>query len=129
MDSTLRERRRRECCGCYTTIPTVFHDDDSLSVNHEGIAAHVRFLIDNGIKGDYGILLAGGAAGDFMTMSFEERVAVAKTAVEAAQGEVPVAMGAQTTSTKELVALATEAQRLGVDYMQVRYLEICLEMF
>ena len=28
MDDVLREQRRRECCGCYTTIPTMFNDDE-----------------------------------------------------------------------------------------------------
>eukprot|EP01050_Picozoa_sp_SAG11_P026027 SAG11_NODE_6085_length_1391_cov_1.339009_3_plen_114_part_00 len=84
MDTALRVRRQRECCGCYTTIPTMFKDDDTLSVDHAAIARHVSFLIDNGIEGDYGILLAGGAAGDFMTMSIAERIAVAATVVKSA---------------------------------------------
>ena len=44
---------------------------------------------------------------------------VAETVVEAAAGEVPVAMGAQTTSTLELRRLAKAAQRIGCEYIQV----------
>ena len=44
---------------------------------------------------------------------------VAQTVVEEAGGRVPVAMGAQTTSTRELRQLAKTAQRLGCDFIQV----------
>ncbi len=72
------------------------------------------FLLKRGITEKYGALLAGGAAGDFSTMTFDERLQVAEAVVgEAAGGRLPVAMGAQTTSTRELRRLAKAAQRLG----------------
>jgi dihydrodipicolinate synthase/N-acetylneuraminate lyase len=103
--------------GCYVTVPTQFRDD--LSVDLEAIRQHVRFLINGGIETGTGVILAGGAAGDFSTMTFNERVDVAAAVVEAADGRVPVAMGAQTTSTRELVDLARAAERVGADYIQV----------
>jgi dihydrodipicolinate synthase/N-acetylneuraminate lyase len=75
--------------------------------------------MERGIDGENGVLLSGGAAGDFSTMTFEERLRVAEAIVEEAGGRVPVAMGAQTTSTRELVALARAAERLGCDFIQV----------
>ena len=75
---TLRDR----LYGCYVTIPTMFNDDDELSVNLDGIRQHVEFLIDGGIQTGTGVLLACGAAGDFSSMSFDERVAVAGAVVD-----------------------------------------------
>ena len=43
------------------------------------------------VQGDYGILLAGGAAGDFMTMSLAERAAVTETAVRHLDGGTAIA--------------------------------------
>ena len=63
--------------------------------------------------------LAGGAAGDFSTMTFDERVQVAEAVRDAAEGAVPLAMGAQSTSTRELVRLARAAEKLGYDFIQV----------
>ena len=85
----------------YITIPTLFHDED-LSINEDGIRTHIRFLKENGINKENAVLLAGGAAGDFSTMSFEERIRVASIVIDEA-GNIPVAMGAQTTSTQELI--------------------------
>jgi dihydrodipicolinate synthase/N-acetylneuraminate lyase len=72
-----------------------------------------------GINAENGVLLAGGAAGDFSTMSFDERREVAETVVAAAAGKVPIAMGAQTTSTRELRLLAKAAKNAGCQFIQV----------
>jgi hypothetical protein len=112
------ERAKKRLEGCYITIPTMFRDPD-LEVDHAAIRRHVRFLMDNGFNAKYGTLLAGGAAGDFSTMTFDERVKVAETVVAQADGKIPVAMGAQTTSTKELTLLAKAAKKVGAEFIQV----------
>ena len=105
--------------GCYITIPTMFRDDEDLTVDHEAIRRHVRFLVDGGCTTGNAVLLSGGAAGDFSTMTFDERVAVWKTAIDAANGQVPIAVGGQTTSTLELKRLVRAAASVGADYVQV----------
>jgi dihydrodipicolinate synthase/N-acetylneuraminate lyase len=110
----LRQRLR----GCYITIPTMFRDPD-LEVATQAIQRHVGFLLNAGVKEGNGVLLAGGAAGDFSTLTFDERVRVAAAVREAAQDRIPLAMGAQTTSTRELQMLAKAAERLGFEYIQV----------
>jgi dihydrodipicolinate synthase/N-acetylneuraminate lyase len=112
------DRARRRLEGCYITVPTMFRDGD-LALDTAATARNVAFLRARGITADYGTLLAGGAAGDFSTMTFDERLAVAEAVVEAAGGALPVAMGAQTTSTLELRRLARAAAGLGAEYIQV----------
>ena len=108
---------KKDLEGLYITIPTLFNDPD-MSINEDGIRQHVSFLKSNGINRQNAVLLAGGAAGDFSTMSFEERVRVAGIVKEAA-GEIPVAVGAQTTSTMELQRLAQAAEEIGASFIQV----------
>jgi dihydrodipicolinate synthase/N-acetylneuraminate lyase len=109
---------RRRLVGCYVTIPTMFRDPD-LAIDTDGIRRHVRFLIDGGLTTGNAVLLAGGAAGDFSTMTFDERITVAEAVVDEAAGRVPIAMGGQTTSTGELVRLVRAAERIGAEYVQV----------
>ncbi len=116
MDS---ERLKSELEGCYVTIPTPFRDEPGLPVDEDALRTHLRFLIDAGLSGDYATFLAAGAAGDFSTMTFDERVAVASIVVDEVAGRVPVAMGAQTTSTFELQRLARAAREIGVKFIQV----------
>ena len=108
---------KKDLEGLYITIPTLFNDPD-MSINEDGIRQHVSFLKSNGINRQNAVLLAGGAAGDFSTMSFEERVRVARIVKEAA-GDIPVAVGAQTTSTMELERLAKAAEEIGASFIQV----------
>ena len=108
---------KKDLEGLYITIPTLFNDPD-MSINEDGIRQHVSFLKSNGINRQNAVLLAGGAAGEFSTMSFEERVRVAGI-VEEAAGDIPVAVGAQTTSTMELQRLAQAAEEIGASFIQV----------
>jgi 4-hydroxy-tetrahydrodipicolinate synthase len=112
------ERAKQRLAGCYITVPTMFRDPD-LELDLAATRRNVRFLMERGIDAKYGTLLAGGAAGDFSTMSFDERIQIAEAVLAEASGKLPVAMGAQTTSTRELVRLAKAAERIGVDYIQV----------
>ncbi|MGA1135569.1 MAG: dihydrodipicolinate synthase family protein [bacterium] len=108
---------KKDLEGLYITIPTLFNDPD-MTINEDGIRQHISFLRNNGINRQNAVLLAGGAAGDFSTMSFEERVRVAGIVKQAA-GDIPVAMGAQTTSTMELQRLAQAAEEIGSSFIQV----------
>ena len=96
----------------------MFRDPD-LELDLAATRRNVRFLLDRGIDAAYGTLLAGGAAGDFSTMTFDERVQIAEAVVAEAGGRAPVAMGAQTTSTRELIRLAKAAERVGAEFIQV----------
>lgn len=113
-----REQSRHRLCGCYVTIPTLFQDPN-LELNLDGVARHVRFLRDGGLQEGNCVILSGGGAGDFSTMSIAERLQVAQAVLAAAEGQIPVTVGAQTTSTRELQELALGAQALGADYIQV----------
>jgi dihydrodipicolinate synthase/N-acetylneuraminate lyase len=112
------ERAKKRLEGCYITIPTMFRDPD-LELDVKATRRNVRFLIGRGITEKYGVFLAGGAAGDFSTMTFDERVRNVEGVAEETSGRVPVAMGAQTTSTLELKRLAKAAQKAGAEFIQV----------
>jgi dihydrodipicolinate synthase/N-acetylneuraminate lyase len=111
-----RARERLE--GCYITVPSMFRDPD-LELDLDAVRQAVGFLLGRGIDAQNGTLLAGGAAGDFSTMTFDERCQVAEAVMQAADGRIPVAMGAQTTSTRELRRLAKAAEELGIEFIQV----------
>lgn len=113
------EQLKQKLEGCYVTIPTPFTDCAGWPVDLEALRTYTRFLLDSGLTTDNATFLAGGAAGDFSTMTFDERLKVVETVVKTVDGRVPVAMGAQTTSTLELERLAIAAQTLGADFIQV----------
>ena len=101
------------------TIPTPFFDNDAFGVNESALRAHVNFLLAGGLNESNATFLAGGAAGDFSTMTLPERLQVVEIVADEAGGKVPIAFGAQSTSTLELIQLAQAAQRMKLDFIQV----------
>ena len=110
---------KEKLAGCYVTVPTPFADRHGWPVDENALRTYVRFLLDGGLTADYATLLAGGAAGDFSTMTFEERIRVAETVADEANGAAPLAFGGQTTSTLELRRLAQAAESIGFDFIQI----------
>jgi len=105
--------------GCYVTVPTPFKDSDGFPINYEALTDYVEFLLGNGLNQNNCTLLFGGAAGDFSTMTFEERKELAEQGSRLVNGRVPIALGGQTTSTLELEKLAQLAEQNGFDFLQV----------
>lgn len=104
--------------GCYITIPTMFSDPD-LDIDLRSTRKIVRSMLDRGMDGKHGTLLVGGAAGDFSTVTFDERLRLIDAVLEEGNGAMPVAVGGQSTSTREVVALAKAATKAGADFLQI----------
>jgi dihydrodipicolinate synthase/N-acetylneuraminate lyase len=104
--------------GCYITIPTMF-SDPALEVDARATRQHVRYILDRGMDARHGTLLVGGAAGDFATLTLYERLNLLDAVLEEVGGAMPVAVGGQSTSTREVVDLAKSASRAGADFLQV----------
>jgi 4-hydroxy-tetrahydrodipicolinate synthase len=68
-------------------------------------------LIKAGVHG----LTPLGSTGEFAYLNGEQRTAVVKATIEAAEGRVPVVAGVASTSTADAVAQAKRYQRLGAD--------------
>lgn len=104
--------------GVYVPLPTLFVDP-ALEVNYAGMRRHVRFLVDQGIRTGTGVLLVGGGAGEFSTLSTDERIRLAEAVIAEADGKVGVVMGVQHTDPREIVRLCREAKRLGAVGVQI----------
>lgn len=113
------DKLKADLAGCYVTIPTPFRDQSELPVDEMALRDYVRFLTGAGLNAHYATFLAAGAAGDFSTMTFDERMRVAEVVIDEVAGRVPVAVGAQTTSTLELRRIAKRAKALGASFIQI----------
>ena len=94
------EDTRRWLCGPVVAVATPFHDDASLDLH--GLAANIDAMVVRGIRTGDGALLVAGAAGEFPTLSTDERKAVIRASVKAAAGRVPVLTSIQDTDTREI---------------------------
>ena len=95
--------------GCGTALVTPFRRDQSL--DEETLRKLVRRQIDAGIN----FLVPCGTTGESPTLTLPEHLRVVEIALEEAQGKVPVLGGAGGYNTREVIELACELERLGVD--------------
>lgn len=86
-----------------------------LSVDHDALAAHCRWMIDSGCTG----LVCCGSLGEAQTLTFDEKIAVVRSAVAAVGDRAPVALGIASLTTVEAVAMAKAAQAAGAKGLMV----------
>ena len=93
-------------------LATPFTDDGRQDVNYDAAAALADHCIAKKLCDS---LIVAGTSGEFNALSFEERLELFKVVKAAAGGRVPLVGGACSNSTREAVALALAAERLGFD--------------
>jgi dihydrodipicolinate synthase/N-acetylneuraminate lyase len=99
--------------GVIPAITTCFRED--LKVDHSFMTRHCGWLLDNGCAG----VVALGSLGEGATLSFEEKLEILRTCVDAVHGRGPVVASISALTTAEAVALAKAAHDLGCDGLMV----------
>ena len=99
--------------GVMPAITTCFAED--FTVDHGFMAKHCRWLLDNGCRG----IVALGSLGEGATLTFDEKLEVLRTCVEAVHGRGPVVASISALTTSEAVALAKAAAELGCNGLMV----------
>ena len=99
--------------GVMPATTTAF--DEDLKVDHAFVGKHARWLIDHGCTG----IVTPGSLGESATLSFDEKLAIWSTVVEAVGERVPVVAAIASLSTAEAVRLAELAADLGCSGLMV----------
>jgi 4-hydroxy-tetrahydrodipicolinate synthase len=95
--------------GCGTALVTPFRADQSLD------EAAFRRLVRRQVAAGIDFLAPCGTTGESPTLTREEHLRVVEITLEEAQGRVPVLAGAGGYNTREVIELARELERLGVE--------------
>ena len=93
--------------GVIPAITTNF--DASAAVDHAALGRHCEWLIRSGCTG----IVCCGSLGEAATLSFDEKLAVTATCVQAVGRQVPVVLGIASLSTPDAVRLARGAEEAG----------------
>ena len=99
--------------GVLPAITTPFTADGA--VDHAFLAEHARRLVDAGCSG----LVPLGSLGESATLSFEEKVAIVRTLVDAVGARVPIVAGIAALWTQEGIALAAAVKQAGAGGLMV----------
>src|SRR5215213_99198 len=99
--------------GVMPATTTAF--DEDLNVDHEFVGRHAKWLIDHGCTG----IVTPGSLGESATLSFDEKLAIWKTVINAVGDRVPVVAAIASLSTNEAVRLAQKAAEVGCSGLMV----------
>jgi 1-pyrroline-4-hydroxy-2-carboxylate deaminase len=99
--------------GVIPAITTGFTED--LRVDHNFLAKHCRWLLDNGCSG----IVALGSLGEGAALSSDEKAEILRTCVSAVGGRGPVVASISALTTSEAIAQAKAAAELGCDALMV----------
>ena len=99
--------------GIYTPIITPFHDDGS--INEEGFAQVIEFLVGSGSHG----IVVGGTTGEYYAQTLEERVHLLQIAHRVINGRATLMAGVGAIRTEDSIELAQTAAQIGVDALLV----------
>ncbi len=97
-------------------LPLVTPFDRNEEVDYEKYAELIEYVI---AKKYCDSLIVTGTTGEFNTLTVDERAMLLKTALKAAAGKVPVIAGVGCASTRETVALAQKAEKMGTDCIMI----------
>lgn len=99
--------------GVLPAITTPFNKD--LSIDHGFLAEHCVWLLSNGCHG----IVPLGSLGEGATLSAEEKVAILRTCIRAADGKFPVVATISSLRTDQAAEFARAAQHAGCSGVMV----------
>jgi len=101
--------------GTYTALVTPFREEPDQPIDWPALDA----LIERQIVARVAGLVPCGTTGESPTLSHEEHARVVERTVKRAGGRTQVIAGAGSNSTREAIALAEHAERVGADAVMV----------
>ena len=99
--------------GVMPAITTCFNED--LRVNHDFMAGHCKWMVDNGCTG----IVALGSLGEGATLSFDEKLEILQTCISAVGDRVPVVAAVSALGTAQGIELAKKAAERGCKGLMV----------
>ena len=99
--------------GVFPAITTKMTADQEVDL--AGVRADVTFQIEAGVDG----IIICGSLGEASSLSLEEKLAIAKAALEAAAGRKPILLTIAEDSTRTGASLAAAAEKLGIAGLMV----------
>ncbi|NNE98452.1 MAG: dihydrodipicolinate synthase family protein [Pyrinomonadaceae bacterium] len=99
--------------GVMPAITTCF--DENLLIDHEFTKKHVKWLVENGATG----IVTNGSLGEGATLTFDEKVSLWKTCIDAVGNTVPVIPAIAALSTEDGIKQAKTAEEIGCKGLMV----------
>lgn len=94
----------------------------NLEIDLEGLKKNIDWMIEEGIPG----ICVCGSTGEFTSLTKDERLAIAKTAVKHVNGRIKCLVGTAAETTAETIFLTKHAEETGADGVMIINPYYCL---
>lgn len=95
--------------GSFPVLITPMHE--SGEINLEGLRQNIDHFINEGVAG----IVVNGSTGEFVSLTKEERLKVAETAVDQVAGRIPLTVGTAAETTDDAIFYTQHAEKIGAD--------------
>lgn len=97
-------------------VPLITPFKEDGSIDHERLAELALMVID---RGHCDSLIVGGTTGEFISLTYEERISLWHTVKETVGNRVPLIAGTGAAYTGHAIQLTKEAEKIGFDLAMV----------
>ena len=113
----MADYREQQMVGSVISLPTFTDDEHNLLLDRQ--RKHIRWLIDNGIRAGYGVLMVAGGYGESYFLEDDEFEALVEVLADEAGGEVPTMVGVFELSARRAARKARYAADAGIDFVEL----------
>ena len=99
--------------GIYTPVVTPYHAD--FSINREGFAEAIEFLIEKGVNG----IIVAGTTGEYYAQTAEERIEMMGLAKQIIGKRLPLIVGTGAIRTEDSIMYAEAAKAIKADALLI----------
>ncbi|WP_144604615.1 dihydrodipicolinate synthase family protein [Algoriphagus algorifonticola] len=99
--------------GVFPAVTTKFHKDGSLDMDL--FFKNLDYQLESGVHG----IILGGTLGESSVLSQEEKIQLTKETVQYIGGKVPVILNIAEGATRDAIAWAKEAEKLGASGLMI----------
>ena len=100
-------------------LPTLTYYNPDKSIDYTSTLVNIEYVLNEGFTWDNSCLLVGGAGGDAVMLTMNERIELMEKVYRTVNGRVPVGASVQDTNVDYMVKMAVRAEEIGLDFIQV----------
>jgi len=100
-------------------VPMITPFKSNYDIDEEGLRRLTRYLIDSGVRTNYGVLVPAGSTGECSMLTDEERRRIFEIVKDEAGDDVPILGGCNHTDTRTVIKLVKYAEEAGLDGVMI----------
>ena len=109
--------RKDKLAGALVSLPTFTDGRHNLLLDQQ--RKHIRWLMDNGIDGDAGVLMIAGGYGEGYYLSDDELFSLIDVLMDEAGGKIPTMVGIFDLNVRKATRRARYAADAGIDFLEL----------